>query len=253
ERVEDGAQFVESGGAAGGIARRHDGGLGAGRRGRARRRRLNRRQPRHGGALRRCRGHHGRCNPARFRGRGRVGRRKIVVGALADRGIDASLAVEGEQVARGNSGMGHHAQPLSTAAIALAIVAFRQTWKKTAEEIDMAESSAREAMEFDVVIVGAGPSGLAAAIRLKQLSPDIGVVVVEKGSEVGAHILSGAVIDPVALDRLLPEWRGEETPIKTSVTADEFYWLGPTWSVRVPNFMMPPLMSNHGNFVVSLG
>ena len=80
--------------------------------------------------------------------------------------------------------------------------------------MNAAELPAREAMEFDVVIVGAGPAGLAAAIRLKQLAPDISVVVVEKGSEVGAHILSGAVIDPVGLDRLLPEWRGEDTPIK---------------------------------------
>src|SRR5438270_13907248 len=112
---------------------------------------------------------------------------------------------------------------------------------------------AREAMEFDVVIVGAGPAGLAAAIRLKQLNPELGVVVVEKGSEVGAHILSGAVIDPIGLDRLLPEWRNEDTPIKTPVTDDRFYWLGPAGSVRVPNFLLPPLMSNHGNFIVSLG
>ena len=117
----------------------------------------------------------------------------------------------------------------------------------------MAESPAREAMEFDVVIVGAGPAGLAAAIRLKQISPDISVVVVEKGSEVGAHILSGAVIDPIALDRLLPGWRGEDTPIKTAVTSDRFYWLGSSGALRLPNILLPPLMSNHGNFIVSLG
>jgi electron-transferring-flavoprotein dehydrogenase len=116
------------------------------------------------------------------------------------------------------------------------------------------ELPAREAMEFDVVIVGAGPAGLAAAIRLKQRSPDITVVVVVKGSEVGAHILSGAVIDPIALDRLLPEWRSDEdAPIKTKVTDDRFYWLSATGSIRLPNFMMPPLMSNHGNYIVSLG
>jgi len=112
---------------------------------------------------------------------------------------------------------------------------------------------AREAMEFDVVIVGAGPAGLAAAIRLKQINPELAVVVVEKGSEVGAHILSGAVIDPIGLDRLLPEWRSEDTPIKTPVTEDRFYWLGATGALRVPNLLLPPLMSNHGNFIVSLG
>jgi electron-transferring-flavoprotein dehydrogenase len=112
---------------------------------------------------------------------------------------------------------------------------------------------AREAMEFDVAIVGAGPAGLAAAIHLKQLASDISVVVIEKGAEVGAHILSGAVIDPIGLDRLLAGWRSEDTPIKTAVGADRFYMLGSAGAIRLPNILMPPLMSNHGNFVVSLG
>ena len=121
-----------------------------------------------------------------------------------------------------------------------------------------ADMPPREAMEFDVVIVGAGPAGLAAAIRVKQLAEErgeeISVVVLEKGSEVGAHILSGAVVDPVGIDALLPGWRDEEGhPFRTPVTQDKFLYLGPGGGVRLPNFAMPPLMNNHGNFVVSLG
>src|SRR5262249_48587042 len=116
-----------------------------------------------------------------------------------------------------------------------------------------ADLPAREAMEFDVVIVGAGPAGLAAAIRRQRIAAELSVVVVEKGSEVGAHILSGAVIDPIGLDRLLPEWRKDETPVRTPVSSDRFYVLGASGAVRLPNFAMPPLMSNHGNFIVSLG
>ncbi|MGB3386927.1 MAG: electron transfer flavoprotein-ubiquinone oxidoreductase [Pseudaminobacter sp.] len=112
----------------------------------------------------------------------------------------------------------------------------------------------RESMEFDVVIVGAGPAGLAAAIRLKQINPELSVVVLEKGGEVGAHILSGAVVDPIGIDRLLPDWREEaDHPFKTPVTDDHFLVLGPAGSVRLPNFLMPPLMNNHGNYIVSLG
>ena len=111
----------------------------------------------------------------------------------------------------------------------------------------------REAMDYDVVIVGAGPAGLAAAIRVKQLSPETTVCVLEKGSEVGAHILSGAVVDPIALNELIPDWKDKGAPLKTEVKEDRFYVLGKAGAMRIPNFLMPPLMNNHGNYAVSLG
>jgi len=112
---------------------------------------------------------------------------------------------------------------------------------------------ARESMQYDVVVVGAGPAGLAAAIRIKQLSADTSVCVLEKGSEVGAHILSGAVMDPIALTELIPDWKAKGAPVNTPVTEDRFLFLTEHAALRTPSLLLPQCFKNHGNYVVSLG